>query len=95
MGLVVGTFHYLCCYCLVTKACAGMLSHFGHVQLSAVLWTVAGQAPLSMEFSRQGGLPCPLELRYISYLFELGTYFVPGTVLNVKIEITNHSSYLH
>ena len=30
-----------------------MLSHFSHVQLFAILWTVAYQAPLSMEFSRQ------------------------------------------
>ena len=39
-----------------------MLSHFSHVQLLATLWTVACQAPLSMEFSRQEywtGLPCP------------------------------------
>ena len=31
---------------------AFVLSHFGHVQLFATLWTVACQAPLSMEFSR-------------------------------------------
>ena len=30
-----------------------VLSHFGRVQLCATLWTVAHQAPLSMEFSRQ------------------------------------------
>ena len=39
-----------------------MLSHFSHVQLLATLGTVACQAPLSMEFSRQeywSGLPCP------------------------------------
>ena len=38
-----------------------MPSRFSHVQLFATLWTVALQAPLSMEFSRQeywGGLPC-------------------------------------
>ena len=29
------------------------LSHFSHVQLSATLWTVALQGPLSIEFSRQ------------------------------------------
>ena len=37
-----------------------MLSHFGHVQLFATLWTVARQTPLSMGFSRQenwSGLP--------------------------------------
>ena len=39
-----------------------MLSHFSHVELCAALWTVACQAPLSMEFSRQeywNGLSCP------------------------------------
>ena len=33
-----------------------MLSHFGHVQLFVTPWTVAGQAPLSMGFSRQENL---------------------------------------
>ena len=39
-----------------------MLSHFSHVRLFAILWTVACQASLSMEFSRQeywSGLPGP------------------------------------
>ena len=39
-----------------------VLSRFSHVQLFATLWTVACQAPLSMEFSRQeywSRLPCP------------------------------------
>ena len=39
-----------------------MLSHFSHVLLFVTLWTVARQAPLSMEFSREeywGGLPFP------------------------------------
>ena len=39
--------------------CAQQLSHVG---LFAILWTIAHQAPLSMEFSRQEywrGLPCP------------------------------------
>ena len=30
-----------------------VLSHFSHVQLCAILWTIACQAPLSMGFSRQ------------------------------------------
>ena len=41
--------------------CACMLNHFSHVQLFATLCTVAGQAPLSMGFSRQeywSELPC-------------------------------------
>ena len=40
----------------------GMLNCFHHVQLCATLWTVAGQAPVSMGFSRKdywSGLPCP------------------------------------
>ena len=39
-----------------------MLSQFSCVQLFVTPWTVAHQAPLSMEFSRQeywSGLPCP------------------------------------
>ena len=42
--------------------CACMLSSFSRVGLCAALRTVAHQALLSMEFSRQGywsGLPCP------------------------------------
>ena len=33
--------------------CACLLSRFSHVQLSATLWTVGFQAPLSMGFSKQ------------------------------------------
>ena len=39
-----------------------LLSCFSRVQLCTTLWTVARQAPPSMEFSRQeywSGLPCP------------------------------------
>ena len=39
-----------------------VLSRFSHVRLSATLWTVARQAPLSMGFTRQddwSGLPFP------------------------------------
>ena len=39
-----------------------MPSHFSHVQLFAIHWTVARQAPLSSGFSRQNywsRLPCP------------------------------------
>ena len=39
-----------------------VLRHFSHVQLFVTLWTVAHQASLSMEFSRQeywSGLPFP------------------------------------
>ena len=42
------------------------LSHFSHVRLHASLWTIARQAPLSMEFSRQAcwewvAMPSPRE----------------------------------
>ena len=46
------------CLCV----CVCVLSRFGHVQLFATLWTVACQAPLTVEFSRQeyrSGLPSP------------------------------------
>ena len=39
-----------------------MLSSFSQFRLFATLWTVAHQAPLSIDFSRQEywhGLPCP------------------------------------
>ena len=42
---------------------ACMLSHFSHVQLFAIPWTVACQTPLFIEFFRQeywSELPCPL-----------------------------------
>ena len=42
--------------------CACVLSHFSCVRLFATPWTVAFQAPLSMEFCSQeswSGLPCP------------------------------------
>ena len=46
----------------VQESCACVLSHFSHVRLFETQWTVAHQAPLSMEFSRQeheSKLPCP------------------------------------
>ena len=45
-----------------SSVCACVLSHFSHVRLCAVLWTVTRQAPLSMGILRQeywSGLPCP------------------------------------
>ena len=39
-----------------------VLSRYSRIQLSATLWTVAHQVPLSMGFFRQkywSGLPCP------------------------------------
>ena len=57
-------FHYICVFvcvyvCVCTYTCAWVLSC---VQLFVTPWTVAYQAPLSMEFSRQecwNGLPWP------------------------------------
>ena len=52
----------LCNLHVYIYACACLISCFSYVQLCVTLWTVAGHAPLSMEFSRQGnksGLPCP------------------------------------
>ena len=46
------------CVCVCVCACC----RFSRVRLCATLWTVAGQAPLSVEFSRQEnwrGLPFP------------------------------------
>ena len=51
LGTLLSTDHH---------ACAGMLSHFSHVQLSATLLTVARQTPLNLGFSGQehwSGLP--------------------------------------
>ena len=44
---------------ILLSACVGLLSH---IQLLVTLWTVACQAPISMEFSRKeywSGLPFP------------------------------------
>ena len=56
-----------------------MLSHFSRVWLCAIPWTVAGQAPLSMGFSRKeywSGLPCAS----------------PGDLLNSRLERMSHMS---
>ena len=48
-----------------------LLSHFHHVWLLVILWTIVRQAPVSMEFSRQGywsGLPSPAP-RNLPYLW--------------------------
>ena len=45
-----------------SSPCVHMLSCCNHVRLFATLWTIACQAPLSMEFSKQeywNGLPFP------------------------------------
>ena len=62
--------------------CVCVLRRFSHVQLFTAPWTVAHQAPLSMEFSRQeywSGLLCPPpgdlpRLPYDPVIPFLGTY---------------------
>ena len=47
---------------VISKFRMCLLSRFSHVQLFVTLWMVAGQAPVSMGYSRQeywSGLPCP------------------------------------
>ena len=47
---------------LIDSCSVCVLSHLICIQLFVILWTVARQAPLSKEFSRQeywSGLPCP------------------------------------
>ena len=54
------TYIYIYMYVFIYVLC--ILNHFSCVQLCATLWTIAGQAPLSMKFSRQeywSGLLCP------------------------------------
>ena len=51
----------VCVYVCVC-VCVCVLGHFSHVQLFVTIWTLARQAPLSMEFSMQDywhGLPFP------------------------------------
>ena len=54
-----------------SKACVSVLSCFSRVRLSVTLWTIACQASLSMEFSRQeywSGWSCPTP----GYLYHRG-----------------------
>ena len=53
---------------------------FSHVRLSAIPWTTAHQAPLSMGFSRQkywSGLPLPSPILFSSVQFSLVTQSCP------------------
>ena len=75
-----------------------VLNRFGHVQLFAILWTVAHQAPLSTGFSRQkywGGLPfLPLSMHksksFPDTILELVEEFskVAGCKINVAKSVT-------
>ena len=55
-----------CGQALTQSAC--LLSRFGHVQLCVSLWTVARQAPPSMEFSRQAKI-----LKSVAFPFSRGS----------------------
>ena len=69
-----------------------MPSHFTHIQLFVILWTVAFQASLSMGFSRQdywNGLPFPssgdflnpgIEPVFLTYLEFAGGFFITSTI---------------
>ena len=73
----------ICVLAVVNRTAMDMcaLSHFRRVRLFVTLWTVALQASLSIEFSRQeywNGLPSPL----------------PGDLPNPGIELTSLTSPL-
>ena len=63
LGILLLIPHYLDYWmCVCVCVCARAHLSFSHVQLFAIPWTIAFQASLSMEFSRQeywSGLPFP------------------------------------
>ena len=71
-----------------------MLSHFSHVQLCVTLWTVAHQAPLSTEFSRQeywSGLPLPSPRSIVTCYYSIIIHFICcfsyfSFIFHVKLE---------
>ena len=84
-----------------------LLSCFSHVRLFATPWTVARQAPLSMEFSRQeywSGLPCPSpgdhpdpEIKPMSLMSPAlaGTFFTTGaTWEDLSLNYLQNSSHV-
>ena len=78
-----------------------MLSHFSHVQLFAILWIIACQAPLSMGFSRQywsglsfpppGYLPNP-EIKPVSLKSpaSVGAFFTTSTTWEAITMFRSH-----
>ena len=78
-GILITCMLYLL-RCSTVLTC--VLSCFSHVWLCATLWTISCQAPLSMEFSRQGywsGLPFPTPSRprdrtHVSYISCIGRW---------------------
>ena len=60
-----------------------LLSRFSHVQLRAIPWTAAHQAPLSTGFSRQeywSGFPCPSPLLNCIYPVYVYIYSVASSL---------------
>ena len=58
----LGSAHRIQLYMVILFRTACVLCRLSCVQLFETPWTVASQAPMSMEFSRQeyqSGLPCP------------------------------------
>ena len=69
-------FPYSVCVCVCAHTCVHVCSVMSN---SVTIWTIAGQAPLSMKFSRQeywSGLPSPL----------------PGALPDPGIELTSLAS---
>ena len=98
--------------CVPTKCvwlfciCVCMLSRFSSVQLREILWTVARQAPLPMEFPRQeywSGLPCPspgnlpdpgIELESFKCPALTGRFFTTSATWEVYMCLCECCSYL-
>ena len=84
-----------------TLAC--VLNCFIHVQLFVTLWTVVGQAPPSMGFSRRdyrSGLPCPpprnipnpgIKLQSLISPALAGGFFTISTIWEVLSKCTPHT----
>ena len=83
------------------------LSYFSHIQLFALLQTVALQVPLSMGFSRQenwSGLPCPPPGDFpnpgnqpvsLTSPALTGRFFTTSTTWEVLYKITDMNIYDH
>ena len=84
-----------------------MLSHLSRVWLSATLWTVALQAPLSVGFSRQqdwSALPCPppgdlpdpgIELTSSMSAVSAGEFFTVGPLAKPHLLGCDRTNPLH
>ena len=83
---------------VISKFRMCLLSRFSHVQLFVTLWMVAGQAPVSMGYSRQeywSGLPCPppgdltdsgIEPESFKSPALAGKFFTSGTTWEAQIQ---------